>query len=345
MEVEFLSNMRYSLLATKEQWEDWHVKLGRFWEYFERAARAPSTLPSPSAINPQSVLPSPPASMEPSPPALTTYPPNSVAYNYSQQLPVNGANLLVASLPSMPDLVLELNLQPPSRKRGYDESVNEPPAKRMTLSNPSQMVPHSMMPIHRQNLPRLPVPSLSVSTQISGYPAIPQNLPLLPPLGAGRAMSTVYPSTPSWTPQPQASLTPTASTLNSGTIYGTPSTVHSGTIGGTPSRRHSPRPVQDIRSMNSSPISGNFPVSTHNHNSPSFFLQQRSSPYKPVRLPNTLLYPPPSTSMHNFSTNIDQMHYQPLGKRNDYRTGIVPEYAAHPTYQNWPALPQPNFQA
>jgi hypothetical protein len=74
-------------------------------------------------------------------------------------------------------------------------------------------------------------------------------------------------------------------------------------------------------------------------------LQQRSSPYRPVRPPNTLLYPPPSASMHNFTTNTDQMHYQPLGKRNDYRTGIVPEYAAHPTYQNWPALPQPNFQA
>jgi hypothetical protein len=155
-------------------------------------------------------------------------------------------------------------------------------------------------------------------------------------------MSTVYPATGPWTPQSQASLTPTASTVHSGTIYGTPSTIHSGTIGGTPSRRHSPRSVQDALSMNSSPISGNFPL---NHNSPSFFLQQRSSPYRPVRLPNTLLYPPPSGSLHNFSTNIDQMHYQPLGKRNDYRTGIVPEYAAHPAYQNWPALPQPNFQA
>ena len=39
MEVEFLSNMRYSLLASKEQWKEWHVKLGRFWEYFEQAAR------------------------------------------------------------------------------------------------------------------------------------------------------------------------------------------------------------------------------------------------------------------------------------------------------------------
>jgi hypothetical protein len=342
MEVEFLSNMRYSLFASKEEWKEWQVKLGRFWEYFERAARVPSALPSPSAVSHPSLLPSPATSVETSPPALTTYPPNSVPYNYNQSWPANTANLLVAPLPSMPDLVPELNLQPSSRKRGYEESASEPPAKRMTLSNPSQMVPHSMMPIHRQTLPRLPVPSLSVSTQMSGYPANPPNLPLLPPLVGGRAMSTVYPSTGTWTPQSQASLTPTASTVQSGTIYGTPSTIHSGTIGGTPSRRHSPRSVQDVLSMNSSPISGNFP---NNHNSPSFFLQQRSSPYRPVRLPNTLLYPPPSGSLQNFSTNIDQMHYQPLGKRNDYRTGIVPEYAAHPAYQNWPSLPQPNFQA
>lgn len=342
MEVEFLSNMRYSLLASKEQWKEWHVKLGRFWEYFEQAARVASALPSPSAVNHPSVLPSPAASVEASPPALTTYPPNSVPYNYNQQWPANAANLLVAPLPSMPDLVPELNLQPSSRKRSYDESASEPPAKRVTLSNPSQIAPYPMMPIHRQTLPRLPVPSLSVSTQMSGYPANPQNLPLLPPLVGGRAMSTVYASTGSWTPQSQASLTPTTSTVHSGTIYCAPSTVQSGTIGGTPSRRQSPRSVQDVLSMNSSPISGNFP---HNHNSPLFFLQQRSSPYRPVRLPNTLLYPPPSGSLHNFSTNIDQMHYQPLGKRNDYRTGIVPEYAAHPAYQNWPSLPQPNFQA
>lgn len=341
MEVEFLSNMRYSLLASKEQWEEWHVKLGRFSEFFERAAKAPSTLPSPLTMKPQSILPSPPTLIETSPTALSTYPPNSALYNYNQQWSANCANPLVAPLPSMPDLVPELNLQSLSRKRGYDESANEPPArepareppaKKVTLSNPSQMAPQSIMPVHRQNLPRLPVPGLSVSTQMNGYPAIPQNLPLLPPLVGSRAMSTVYPSTPSWTPQSQASLTPTTSAIHSGTIYG------------TPSRRQSPRSVQDVRSMNSSPISGNFPTMSHNHNSPSFFLQQRSSPYRPVRLPNTLLYPPPSISMHNFPANTDQMHYQPLGKRKDYRAGVVPEYVAHPTYQNWSGLPQPNFQ-
>jgi hypothetical protein len=35
-----------------------------------------------------------------------------------------------------------------------------------------------------------------------------------------------------------------------------------------------------------------------------------------------------------------------LGKRNDYRPGVVPDYVSHQTpYQHWPVLPQPNFHA
>merc|ERR1711977_351288 len=101
-------------------------------------------------------------------------------------------------------------------------------------------------------------------------------------MGGGRAMSTVYaPSTPSsWTPVPM--LTPSGHTTSG---YS------------TPSRRHSPHSVQELLSYGSSPISANFPGHVPGHSSPSIFLQQRSSPYKPVRHVNTLLYPPPSRSM------------------------------------------------
>ncbi|RFU28820.1 hypothetical protein B7463_g7529, partial [Scytalidium lignicola] len=57
MEVEFLSNMRYSLLVSKEQWEEWQQKLGKFWTYWHRA---PVTVPLPTSVpNPHSPLPSP----------------------------------------------------------------------------------------------------------------------------------------------------------------------------------------------------------------------------------------------------------------------------------------------
>lgn len=64
--------------------------------------------------------------------------------------------------------------------------------------------------------------------------------------------------------------------------------------------------------------------------SPSIYLQQRNSPYKPVRHVNKLLHPPPSSLQHYHLANTlppTQMHYQPLGRRNDLRTGIVPEFA------------------
>ncbi|KAJ9150751.1 hypothetical protein NKR23_g3538 [Pleurostoma richardsiae] len=56
MEVEFLSNMRYSLLASKEEWEQWLVKLAGYWEYCKRAKEPmtkthqslPLELPSPT---------------------------------------------------------------------------------------------------------------------------------------------------------------------------------------------------------------------------------------------------------------------------------------------------------
>ncbi|RYO86376.1 hypothetical protein DL766_001033 [Monosporascus sp. MC13-8B] len=37
MEVEFLSNMRYGLLTSKEQWQEWLQKLACYREYYERA--------------------------------------------------------------------------------------------------------------------------------------------------------------------------------------------------------------------------------------------------------------------------------------------------------------------
>lgn len=334
MEVEFLSNMRYSLLASEKQWAEWHQKLRKFKIYCERAANAPlppvlsQQLPAP---NIQSTLPSPP-SMQPSPPQHT-YPSSSGLMNgHHYPSPLSQAPLS-SPLSSMP----ELDFREYSRKRSYDGEAEEPVAKRVTRppTTQSQYVPS--LPPARSDAPRLPVPNLTISTSqppmFNGYNSVSSmaaNVPLLPPPN-GRAMSTAYPSTPSsWGPQ-LPMLTPTG-----------PPPVNNGYT--TPSRRTSPGSVHDLLSYGSSPVSGNYPNHTPGHISPSVFLQQRSSPYKPVRHVNTLLYPPPSASMHDYSVNADQMHYQPLGKRNDYRSGVVPDYAPHPSY-HYPVLPQPNFHA
>jgi len=339
MEVEFLSNMRYTLLASKDQWQEWQEKLGKFWIYCDKAAKAPFPYLSPvAAPSFHPTLPSPPGSLQTSPPSLANpYPATSASSNYTQPW---ASNHYAASLPSPLSSMSEVDMRSGGRKRSCDSDSDEPATKRVLrpISNATATFPPSM-PRMRQDVPRLPVPNLTVSTSqpmntgYSGVTSLTQNLPLLPPL-SGRAMSTVYPSTPSWTPQLPV-LTPSGLQSQNGS--------QSVSGYGTPTRRHSPRSVQDLLSLGSSPVSANFPNHNTGHISPSFFLQQRASPYRPVRNVNTLLYPPPSASMHDFAANVEQMHYQPLGKRNDYRTGVVPEYASHP-YQQWPILPQPNLQ-
>ncbi len=330
MEVEFLSNMRYSLLASKEQWQEWQEKLGKFWVYCDAASKAPlSQTSSHTLVGRQVPLPSPPASMQASPPSTSSWnPPSSCPNSYNQNWPTNSyAAPLVSQLP-------ELDFRHMARKRSHDGDAEEPTAKRVSRPQINGALSfYPTMPPLRQDAPRLPVPHLTISTSqpmnnhYNEATNFSQNVPLLPRLN-GRAMSSVYPSTPSWTPQ-LPMLTPTG-----------PSSQHAALNNGyvTPSRRQSPHSVQqDLLSLGSSPISANFPT---NHNSPSFFLQQRASPYKPVRHVNTLLYPPPSASMHEYTANVDQIHYQTLGKRNEYRHGVLPY--AHAQY---PVLPRPNFQA
>ncbi|KAG9237743.1 hypothetical protein BJ875DRAFT_125786 [Amylocarpus encephaloides] len=345
MEVEFLSNMRYSLLASKEQWQEWQGRLGKFWLYCDEASRAP--LPQ---ISPLSTLP--PTSLQAaSPPSLTSgYPAsqNGGNHHYSQPWSHNYAAPGPSPGPTMP----EQDLRASSRKRSYDGKSEESAAKRVTrptattttitttTTTTAGAAFNPNIPAMRPDLPRLPVPHLTISTSqpppssYNPHSAMSQNVPVLPPLNQ-RAMSSVYPTTPSWAPSLPI-LTPTR-----------PSSHHGPPDSGgysTPSRRTSPHSVHELLSLGSSPISGKFPGGTPGHISPSVFYQSRNSPYKPVRHVNTLLYPPPSASMQGYSANVNQMHYQPLGRRNDYRSGVVPEYTSHAPYQqNYPILPQPNF--
>ena len=342
MEVEFLSNMRYSLLASKEQWEEWLAKLGKFWTYCAATAKIPPVLFSPLQLsNGSPALPSPPASMQASPPSL----PNPYSHSpapYSHHQPWSAATSaapVLSPLTSVPE-----QGQYASRKRSLTSDADEPPPKRASRLPPTAPIPYTAAaPSLCRDVPRLPVPNLTISTSqpMSSYPgsnghSMSQNAPVLPPLN-GRAMSSVYPTTPTYPPH-FPMLTPTGPSSHSGTI--------SAGGHGTPSRRQSPHSLHDLLAL-SSPSSSTFPA-TSGHASPSYFLQQRSSPYRPVRHVNTLLYPPPSASMHDYHANAHQMHYQPLGKRNEYHEGVVPEYAPRPgqnPYQHWNVtLPQLYFR-
>ena len=64
--------------------------------------------------------------------------------------------------------------------------------------------------------------------------------------------------------------------------------------------------------------------------SPSFFLAQRNSPYRPVRGVSTLLVPPPSLAMQQpQNVGREQMHYQPLGRPQERQQGRLPYVDNH----------------
>ncbi|KAH6627349.1 cyclin-domain-containing protein [Chaetomium tenue] len=374
MEVEFLSNMRYSLLVSAEEWEQWLDKLTQFWSYLERAQQtvsptpSPLLIPSPSHRNFVSPLHSPTATLAPGL-ASTTH---SFALQSPNLAPMtNGSQNWLASYGSGNAISpLELKPQPYlHRKRSFpeDDSV-EPPAKRTSrapvgqgqlpsqapaqysstasqaqfsrhnLGNvaPTQPRPVSGLPQDhsRQHLPSLTLNTAQATdmpvTQAQAYatstyaPQQAQAQLSLPPLASGvRAMSMVFPTT-TYAPPPSlpatcGAMTPTASfpPLN----YG------------TPTKRLSPQNTLVGYPSSSPLVMGNGGASglhTPISHSPSIYLQQRNSPYKPVRHVNTLLYPPPSAFLQQYHLPNpvlpNQMHYQPLGKRNEYRTGIVPEF-------------------
>ncbi|KAI0405610.1 hypothetical protein F4802DRAFT_606648 [Xylaria palmicola] len=334
MEVEFLSNMRYGLLTSKEQWQTWLQKLACYHEYCERArveevarqTQAATIHLSPSQGRYTPPLPSPTATI----PTIIHGAP-SLAAAYSPPLvPQNAWESAYHPTPIVSPLAAKPSLgHPLVRKRSLESYDAVEPAPKKVSRPPTQGMVPSMRPISGGADPvRLPTPQLTLDTSqatlpgtygSSNYP--PQSIVSLPPLNPGiRAMSTVY-STPTTTWAQQG---PVLATCGPQTpSYAVPSNY------GTPTKRHSP---SSMAAFGSSPLAEVYASHTPISNSPSVYLQQRASPYKPVRRVNTLLNPPPSIPLSEYHLGSGQMHYQPIGRRHDLRSGIVPEFL--PTYSH-----------
>lgn len=368
MEVEFLSNMRYNLLASKEEWDEWLEKLACFREYYERALR----LPAPAVHNPspkQNMMHSPMHS--PTNAAMSDFGPvtPTVTNNFSptsarsHNWPAYQANNNLSPLAGKP----AMNLMP-SRKRSFEEDSADHPAKRLV---PSSRIPQSApCPVPSQPPARLTAPNLTLLTNQHGHvhnnlPPMATNTPYshngymppatssavqnhvsLPPLQPGmRAMSTVYQPGPS--SMPQQTMPATASGLPQTNFTGPPLPSHTPMSFNAGGKNRSPG---SIAPFSSSPMPDHFGPGSAVHtpmvhtpisNSPSFYLQQRNSPYKPIRHVNTLLYPGPPSSLDQYHLQVpippNQMHYQPLGRRNDVRTGVVPEFLLYDRGLHHPA--------
>ncbi|KAI0148402.1 hypothetical protein GGR57DRAFT_239855 [Xylariaceae sp. FL1272] len=343
MEVEFLSNMRYGLLTSKEQWKEWLQKLACYRQYYERAQMEEGVRQMQAGavhISPQnrsryaSPLPSPTVVLPPNlhgvPSALTS------AYSPVAP-PQNGWNGTYHHGPTVSPLAAKPSLgYPLVRKRSFEvgETV-EPPAKRVSRQPPVSVIPSMRSVPAAADSVRLPVPQLTLDTSQNTLPgpygssnyAPPQSMSLPPLVPGVRAMSTVY-STPvpttTWAQQAPSMVTTCGPQTPAYTL---PSNY------ATPTKRHSP---PGMPPFGSSPMAEVYASHTPISNSPSVYLQQRASPYKPVRRVHTLLNPPPSMPLSEYHLGSGQMHYQPLGRRNDLRSGVVPEFLSPYDYPRHP---------
>lgn len=323
MEVEFLSNMRYSLYASEADWKVWHTQLGRFADYIDRASQVPmeaasrSLASASSMLNKAPHLPSPPVSERTSP-AFPRIPGSSSS----------GLLHPTTMAPFLPPTISSpASLPPPesdpkqwTRKRSLEENHLEPPAKRMSSYMPSAVSSGVPTPSTLQDtnspMPRLPpMPHVPNSHQHPTPATTGHQLPL----PTTRAMANVFPGPSRW---PQNGMLPS--------LQPAPYLSHA-------INSNSASPTNEFQSRQSpfahasgtsSPTAYQFPQShTPAGLSPSGMPILRNSPYKPVRGVNTLLVPPPSASVQHapHQLSYEQMHYQPLGKpMSERRTGVLP---------------------
>lgn len=309
MEVEFLSNMKYNLFTDVDDWSKWQSLLGKYASFFDKATHPPPVQSRPAPILPPASslqlpmsLPSPPASNQASPPYAADVMQNGYGYTAPSS---HGPTPAPSPLSLMP-VNNSSYTESQSRKRSRDDYATEPPAKR--VANGLQDYASPRYPAQASHNPRLTLPSLPIPTSSSSTGTTPMSMPQshqLPPLNVpARAMGMVFPPTSG---QPHA---------HAGVTAGPSSQPASQINSQFQSRQQSPFPG----SAAASPTGSLQPSATALHPptqvSPTYFLQQRNSPYRPVHNVSTLLYPPPSGALQHRpqSTEFQRMRYQPLGK-------------------------------
>ncbi|KAJ5773531.1 hypothetical protein N7457_008427 [Penicillium paradoxum] len=321
MEVEFLSNIRYDLFSSEVEWTRWQTKLGLFGDYFNQASMLPVESAAMLRVSPPR-LPQSPSAKLPSP--------GTDSFRSQPQpnwyMPLNG---LPYSLPPQ-----QLGGEPSmgkSRKRSGDESDELHPTKRVALSAPTSAPSTSMtVPVTAMSMSTLP----PVLTPTSA-PMAPMNVSRLPPPHHAPSLPTSY-STPQTLPPAASSQLPAIMPP----MYNRPSNWQQMPPLSVPPMQpgmYNPTSLPELgrqhqssfgaSSATVSPAISAYSVHTpQTHLSPSFFLANRNSPYRPVRSVNTLLIPPPSTSLQQQrNVPFDHMHYQSLSKGSTSRkTGLLP---------------------
>lgn len=359
MEVEFLSNIRYNLFVSKDDWRKWHAKLALFSDYIHRASQSPlengyderTPITPTLQVSPHLFPLTPGNQLHPvSPSTKLPSPPLQANFEASE---FSNSQLAAAAFPwPQPNRQTQnVDSLPVNRKRSWDTNAEEHPPKRMTRytsptpirvngtnTYPAQLpnvgpasVPPLQLPTMASQPPRLPVPQYNGQSNPVVTTTNTSSGQLAPP---GNTIPTTYAPSGTWPLQIPASASVAPVPVNTN-LHHNQMPLPDG------SRRQSPLRVS---STAVSPALSAYSASTRtpqNRLSPSFFLTDRYSPYRPVRSVNTLLIPPPSGSMPNpRNLSFNQMHYQPLGKAvSERRTGVLP-YLHHDA---WPQQHQPQL--
>lgn len=320
MEVEFLSNMKYHLFTTADDWTKWQSLLGKFAAFVERATRPQQLnplapiLPPAASLQLPMALPSPPSSNQASPPYTADFGPNGIANGQTGPTPAPSPQVFMPHSGAIS--------QNP-RKRSYDDHSTEPPPKRQASGYQDYQSPHryasSAQNIANQHIPRLNLPSLSIppiQASPGNYQQPNAQLQQLPPLNVpSKAIAMVYPPASTYAQAPQVPA-----------LAGPSSQPQSHMQSQYASRQQSPYTGSGTCSPSSALPQSATSLYPSVQISPTYFLRQRDSPYRPVHNVSTLLYPPPSAALQHRPQSIEynQMYYQPLGKPQQRQVGRLP---------------------
>ena len=354
MEVEFLSQMRYNLFVSPQQWEEWKTTVSRMYIYHRDCLRQRSI---PKKVFHTNIPPSPPFSTIPTSPSFTEQQPYMPSSPFRMHFPQQSVPERMASphrvLPPLDDspsaASAAVHARVISRKRSREETMPgglQPPSKRyqqypqqaplggQILNHQPHRVQYPIDTI-QQTFPQFPQsqkqPRLSLSVTLPDQIHSPsylhhhqQQYPLQP-------VSPSYPTSP-YAISPLSPFS-TPSNYNSLSPYAVP--PHRQIQQSTPSQ-------PPVILENQGPPTGY----TSGFSSPYKYLENRYSPYAPVRPVRTLpsQFIPPRMQWNMIPQ--EELWYQPLGLHghSGLRRGIPTYSGYNPEYQQQYAQQQQQHQ-
>ena len=337
MEVEFLSQMRYNLYVSPQQWEEWRITVSRMFNYHRRCSRTKkalySSIPSPpvSTISTTPSFSEQPTYFSPGSPFRIHFTAQSAAERMSPH----------SKLPSMDESTSAASAAihaRVSRKRSREDttlpSTLQPPVKRHQQQYPAGPLGFSLPP-------QAPIQRARYSTDAPQH-VLPAQYSQKPPRVALTLSLPDQTRSPSYASQhhPQYSLQPTSPSYPTSPYAGSPLSPFSTNSNYNSLSPYAVPPHRPVQQAPQAPLLDNsLPTGyASGFSSPYKYLQNRFSPYAPVRPARTLpsQFIPPRMQWSMMATSTEELWYQPLGLHghSGLRRGI-------PTYNpGYPAYPE-----